>query len=357
MQSNFDCSGRSAVRLARPLRVREVGGSNPLAPTQYDLSNFHYQSKRTQFLDFQLSRTIFLFRHLTKNSLITHIKMRKNKIYNMDVLKFLKSFKEKDIFDLILIDPPYNIGKDFGNNNDKMEIADYINWSHKYINECLRLIKSSATIYIYGLPEILSHISVKYPIENQRWLAWHYTNKTVPSSKFWQRSYESILCIWKDRKPRLNIDEIREEYTETFLNNSAGKIRNSKKCRYSKGDSTTTYQAHKNGALPRDVIKIPALAGGSGSKERVAYCKDCDKLIIGKEKNNHINCNLIVHPTQKPIKLTEKLIKGSNPQNVLIPFAGTGSECYVAKKMDIDFYATEINSEYVYLANNWIKTI
>ena len=126
-----------------------------------------------------------------------------------------------------------------------MDLGEYIDWSIKYINECLRLIKLSAPAYIYGYPEILSYIAVKYPIQNQRWLAWHYTNKTVPSSKFWQRSYESILCLWKGDKPKLNVDDIREDYTDNFLKNSAGKLRKSKQCRYSKGNSETIYQAHK----------------------------------------------------------------------------------------------------------------
>lgn len=296
-------------------------------------------------------------RTISANNKLLDNGVDKNKVNHLDVMQFLQSFNGDNIFDLAIIDPPYNIGKNFGNNQDSMEILEYIEWSIEYINQCLKLIKPAAPIYIYGLPEILAHIAVKYPIHNQRWLAWHYTNKTVPSSRFWQRSYESILCIWKDAKPKLNIDAIREEYTETFLKNAAGKIRNSKPCRYSKGHSQTVYKAHINGALPRDVIKIPALAGGSGSAERVAYCKSCEQLIVGKEKHHHNDCILITHPTQKPIKLTEKLIKASNPENILIPFAGTGSECYVAKKMGVDFYATEMNPDYVKLANGWMKTL
>ena len=281
----------------------------------------------------------------------------KNKVNNLDVIQFLKSFTSNDLFDLAIIDPPYNIGKNFGNNKDNMTILEYRDWSTNYIDECIRLIKPSALIYIYGFAEILAHIASKYPISNQRWLVWHYTNKTVPSSKFWQRSYESILCIWKESKPKLNIDEIREEYTDSFLKNAAGKVRFSKQCRYSKGNSITVYKAHSKGALPRDVIKIPALAGGSGSKERIAYCKNCNKLVIGKEKHNHNNCVLVEHPTQKPLKLTKKFINASNPKNILIPFTGSGSECYAAKKMGVDFYTTEINPDYINLANKWIETI
>jgi site-specific DNA-methyltransferase (adenine-specific) len=45
------------------------------------------------------------------------------------------------------------------------------------------------------------------------------------------------------------------------------------------------YKANDNGALSREVIKdIPTLAGGSGKNERVD------------------------HPTQKPVKLCEKLL-------------------------------------------------
>lgn len=272
----------------------------------------------------------------------------------MDVIDFLKAMTASNTFDLAIIDPPYNIGKNFGNNTDAMPINQYIQWSKQYINECMRLIKPSAPVYIYGYPEILAHIAVQHPLENQRWLAWHYTNKTVPASQFWQRSYESILCLWKHSKPKLKVDDIREEYTDTFLKNAAGKVRNSKPCRYSKGNTQTIYQAHANGALPRDVIKIPALAGGSGYMERVLYCKSCDRLVIGKEKNNHSDCEMVIHPTQKPLKLTEKLIKGSAPRSLLIPFAGTGSECFVAKQLGIDFYATELNPDYVTLANQWL---
>ena len=45
-----------------------------------------------------------------------------------DSIKILKLFPNKSI-DLIFADPPYNIGKNFGNNKDKWDTIDsYINW-------------------------------------------------------------------------------------------------------------------------------------------------------------------------------------------------------------------------------------
>ena len=111
-------------------------------------------------------------------------------------------------------------------------------------------------------------------------MVWHYTNKAVPSLKFWQRSHESILCIWKEKKPQIRIDAVRENYTESFLKNAAGKVRKETYCRYSTKGKKTIYQAHPKGALPRDVLKVPALAGGAGYSERWFYCKDCNRLCL-----------------------------------------------------------------------------
>ena len=282
--------------------------------------------------------------------------LKPNRVHLLDVGEFLKSFKQDDFFDLAIIDPPYNLGKDFGNNKDRLELKEYIDWSLGYLKEVMRLMKRDAPVYVYGFPEVLAHVAVHFPVDKQRWLAWHYTNKAVPSSKFWQRSYESILCLWQgDKKPTLNIDDIREDYTESFVKNSAGKVRKSKNCRYSKGNSVTVYNAHEGGALPRDVVKVPALAGGAGYSERIFYCKDCDVIAYNSEKEKHQDCKLVVHPTQKPMKLTEKLIRASAPSRLLIPFAGSGSECVMAKRLGVDFYSTDMNNDYVTMANKWLQ--
>ena len=50
-----------------------------------------------------------------------------NKIYEVDVLDGLKQIEDNSC-QIIIVDPPYNIGKDFGNNKDKRELNDYLNW-------------------------------------------------------------------------------------------------------------------------------------------------------------------------------------------------------------------------------------
>ena len=235
---------------------------------------------------------------------------------------------------IVIADPPYNIGKDFGNDSDKQTMPQYLEWCDRWIAECLRILKPDGTMFIYGFSENLALILSRVPQEiNRRWIIWHYTNKTVPSLNFWQRTHESILILWKDDKI-FHRDEVREPYTDGFINGAAGKQRKATKGRFSKGDKTTTYTAHAGGALPRDVIKIPALAGGAGAKERVN------------------------HPTQKPIALCDKLIMSCRQTEgyVLVPFAGSGSECLSAKKLGLPFVGIELNSEYVELIHDRLNT-
>lgn len=238
---------------------------------------------------------------------------------------------------IVIADPPYNIGKDFGNKSDKQPMDEYLTWCDKWIEGCLRVLRSDGTMFIYGFSENLALILSRIPLDiNRRWVVWHYTNKTTPSLNFWQRSHESILVLWKKDKV-FHRDEVREAYTDGFVNGSAGKERKATKGRFSKGDKTTTYTAHPSGALPRDVIKIPALAGGAGKNERVD------------------------HPTQKPLALCERLIKSCKQSSengyVFVPFAGSGSECVAAKKLNLPYKGVEINQEYCELINKRLDEI
>ncbi|KKU99209.1 MAG: methylase protein, partial [Candidatus Jorgensenbacteria bacterium GW2011_GWC1_48_8] len=278
-----------------------------------------------------------------------------NQIICGDAVEELRKLPDNSC-DVIIVDPPYNIGKDFGNNTDKRELNEYVNWCKSWINESVRVMKPTATLFIYGFSEILAYLSVEIPI-NKRWLIWHYTNKNVASLNFWQRSHEAIVCAWKN-KPIFNKDEVREPYTEGFLNGAAGKIRKGTPGRFSKNGKETIYKFHKNGALPRDVIKTAALAGGAGMVERWFLCKTCNDVFEPQKLQEHSKHNVIKHPTQKPLELTRKLIKSSAPEKegvILIPFVGSGSECVAVKELDQNYIGFEINPDYVNLAEKWLN--
>jgi site-specific DNA-methyltransferase (adenine-specific) len=281
-----------------------------------------------------------------------------NKIVQLDCIEGMKQIPDNSI-DTIVADPPYNIGKDFGNDSDKQDMGDYFKWSQEWISEGYRTLTEGGSMFIYGFSEILAHIFVEIPHNNKKWLVWHYTNKTVPSLKDWQRSHESIIHVWKGNKKNFNLDDVREEYTDSFLKNAAGKVRKATKGRFGDGEKETIYNANENGALPRDVFKVPALAGGAGSVERWFYCQDCSESFHPKEKGFHENHSTFNHPTQKPFALTRKLFLSSIPKTskpkIIVPFAGSGSELVVAKSLGCDFVGFELNEDYVKLGNSWLS--
>ena len=238
-----------------------------------------------------------------------------------DALDVLKVMPAEWRFDVVIADPPYNIGVDFGVHKDRMSLNDYIAWTRQWIAACGDRLRSGGVMYIYGYPEILARVAVGYPMDAQKWLQWHYTNKTAPSSKFWQRSHESILCLWRgdEGRPSLSFDRVDASY---------------------------------------DVIAAPALAGGAGRAERWFLCKDhANEVYPPAEIVAHRNCDVLKHPTQKPAELTRRLIQSKMDEtgvSVLIPFAGSGSECVVAQELGCDFYGIELNPLYVRLGMQWL---
>ena len=275
-------------------------------------------------------------------------------IKHTDVVEGLKKIQSESV-DCIILDPPYNIGKDYGNNKTNLQTTEYISWAQQWLTECERILKPDGTMYVYGFSEILAHLSVNISL-NQRWLIWHYTNKTVPRLNFWQRTHESILCCWKEEKSFFR-DQVRVPYTDTFLKNAAGKKRKNTKGRF--GNKETIYTAHDNGALPRDVICSPSLAGGAGLKERFFYSPSHQKLYTSKQVKEMNISDVISHPTQKPTKVTEILldacIEKGELAKVVIPFAGTGSECYVCDTRNYNWVGFEINEDFVDMGNTLVK--
>lgn len=85
-----------------------------------------------------------------------------NVIYNEDCVLGMKKLPD-ECANIVIADPPYNIGKSFGllpdgqpNNSDKQEMKQYLNWCEEWINESLRVLKPDGTLYIYGFSEILA---------------------------------------------------------------------------------------------------------------------------------------------------------------------------------------------------------
>ena len=85
-----------------------------------------------------------------------------NVIWNEDCLNGVDKIPDNSI-DLLLADPPYCLGKDYGNNSDKMDADEYLEWSYQWIDAFIPKIKDTGSFYIFlswqFSPEIFSQTS------------------------------------------------------------------------------------------------------------------------------------------------------------------------------------------------------
>ena len=59
---------------------------------------------------------------------------------NDDLLKITPDLGTESA-QIVIADPPYNIGKDFGNKSDKQPMGEYLKWCDDWIKECLRILR------------------------------------------------------------------------------------------------------------------------------------------------------------------------------------------------------------------------
>ena len=86
-------------------------------------------------------------------SVVTQTNAKKQNVYNLDCIQELKKMG-KETVDIIICDPPYNIGKDFGNDSDKQKMDVYLKWCDEWIKESIRVLKPAGTLYIYGFSKL-----------------------------------------------------------------------------------------------------------------------------------------------------------------------------------------------------------
>src|SRR3989338_3778656 len=68
-------------------------------------------------------------------------KVESGKILCGDVLEIMKTLPDNSIH-LSITSPPYNVGKDYDNHNDKMDYQDYLSWLNKAWHETKRVLVS-----------------------------------------------------------------------------------------------------------------------------------------------------------------------------------------------------------------------
>jgi len=220
---------------------------------------------------------------------------------------------------LIIADPPYNLEKDFGAWNEKKRKQEWLPWSREWLGECQRVLKPAGSIFVYGIHHHLCWIQCylyELGLIYRRQIIWNYENGFAGYTKTLAAHYEPLL--WFSKGESFTYHAIREPYKST------------ERLKHRITKNGRVWKPHPEGRLAGDVWRFPVLAGRRFRNEKVA------------------------HPTQKPMSISARIVNHfSNPDDlVIVPFAGSGSECLAAKLGQRDFIGFELNPDYVKIAND-----
>jgi len=242
----------------------------------------------------------------------------KNKIICGDALEELKIINSESI-DLIITDPPFNIGKKYGKYKDNLKKEDYIDWCKKWLKECIRVLKNGGALYLFNYPENNAYLVPfldKY-LTFKRWMTWHYPTNTGISPTNYTRSQHSILFYIKGDKPKI----------------------------FNKKDIAVPYKNPTDKRI-RKLLK-------NGSPGRAPY----DVFHFNIVKN--VSKDKTPHPCQIPRNLIKIFIKASSNSGdiILDPFGGSFTTSAAAKELGRNSISIEINPEYCKIGEKRLNKI
>lgn len=236
-------------------------------------------------------------------------------IINADMLEVLALLPDESA-DLIIIDPPYNLTRNFGNTTFTARKEDqYEDYLRSWMHEVCKKLKPTGSLYLCGdwrctaaLQRVLAE---ELTIINR--ITWE-REKGRGAQSNWKNSMEDIWFAVKDPN-------------NYYFNVEAVMMKRRVKAPY------------KENGVPKDWEDTPE------GKFRMTYPSNFWTDISVPFWSMRENTD---HPTQKPEKLFAKLILASSKEGDVVfdPFVGSGTSCVVARKLGRHFCGIELNEEY-----------
>ena len=258
--------------------------------------------------------------------------MALDKFYLGDAFDILPLFPD-EFFDLIIIDPPYNMRKF---DNDKFTMDDYLKFTAQWTELIWKKMKPTASLYCFASDKAMFRIekflSEKMALLNI--LVWNYNSQFIVPRRNYEFRCEYILFYAKSADYTFNRGrESPSKSTIARWKNLAdenGNIPYENLTPVMQRRSTPeNYEKNPiiiyRGSYRGNILSFPRVGRGNNSETR-----------FGK------------HPTQKPEELIDVLIHtSSNEKDIILdPFSGIATSLVVAKRNHRHFVGTEINEKY-----------
>lgn len=256
-------------------------------------------------------------------------------IWNEDAAALVRKLPEKELFDLVITSPPYNIGKSY---EKKSTVAAYMEWHKALIADIVRRTKKSGSIcwqignyvengLIAPLDYLFHPVFESHGLQLRNRIIWHYGHGLHQRRRFSGR-YEVVLWYTRSDEYKFDLDAVRvpPKYPgkKAYRGPKAGK-----------------FSSNPLGKNPEDVWTVPD--------------SQHDLWSIPNVKAGHVEKT--EHPCQFPVGLVERLVLALTAKNDVVfdPFTGTGSAGVAALIHKRRFWGCEISDDYAALAYDRLR--
>lgn len=274
------------------------------------------RAPRNRTLQLTEEEAIFYQRRLVTSSDLKRLDISLiDKTINEDLMVILPLLPD-ECADLIIIDPPYNLTKDFhGNKFTARTQEEYITYLRQWLPSVVKKLKPTGSLYLCGdwrcSAAMLMVLSENLHVLNR--ITWQ-REKGRGALSNWKNSMEDIWFAVKDPN-------------NYYFNVAAVKIKRQVIAPYRQNGKPKDWEETEQGNFR---MTCPS-----------NFWDDISVPFWSMPENTD-------HPTQKPEKLIAKLILASSREGDMVfdPFLGSGTTSVVAKKLRRHYIGVEINPEY-----------
>ncbi len=262
-----------------------------------------------------------------------------------DCIKELAKLEAGSV-DLAFADPPFNIGYQYDQYDDKRSADDYLEWSRRWIEGVIRVLKPDGTFWLAIGDEYAAELKVmatrELGLTCRSWVVWYYTFGVHCKTKF-SRSHAHMFHFVKDAK----------RFT---FNDAAIRVPSARQLVY--GDK----RANPKGRVPDDtwimrptpdaswILRPQDLPEGFEADSDTWYFP----RVCGTFKER-----MGFHGCQMPERLLGRIIESCSNEGdrVLDPFIGSGTTVAVAKKLRRRYIGFDLSQDYVKQACSRLQRI
>lgn len=132
---------------------------------------------------------------------------RQGVLYQTDCMNVFAALDD-NVLDSIFADPPFNLGKRYGNGEVRDDLADheYLKWCYAWLRESIRVLKPGASLFVYNIPRWSFRIAAF--LEDQGMLFRHWIALTMkgtfPRGKKLYPAHYALLYFTKGEPKTFN---------------------------------------------------------------------------------------------------------------------------------------------------------